>query len=101
MNPEYYQQAQRLQEVSADRGVRHVRLLTLRAQLRSAQQSRQQTTAYSFSGGNGQNDSQYSNDSGGQVMENEPLQDPLIFPGVYAPSGFNIMDILVRRIFFF
>jgi hypothetical protein len=27
-------------------------------------------------------------------MRNQ-LRDPLIFPGVYAPSGFDMMDILV------
>lgn len=26
---------------------------------------------------------------------NEPLQDPLIYPGLYAPSGFDMMGILV------
>ncbi|KAG0651590.1 White collar 1 [Hyphodiscus hymeniophilus] len=32
----------------------------------------------------------------GREVENEPLQDPLIYPGLYAPSGFDMMGILVR-----
>lgn len=33
-------------------------------------------------------------------VENEPLQDPLIYPGVYAPSGFDMMGILVCCVYF-
>ena len=31
----------------------------------------------------------------GSDIENEPLRDPLIYPGVYAPSGIDMMGILV------
>ena len=34
------------------------------------------------------------NTSGGEV-ENEPVLDPMIYPGLYSPSGFDMMDILV------
>ena len=30
---------------------------------------------------------------------NEPLQDPLIYPGLYAPSGIDMMGILVRIVY--
>jgi len=29
------------------------------------------------------------------IQENSPSRDPLIYPGVYAPSGFDMMGILV------
>jgi len=31
----------------------------------------------------------------GSRIEHQPLRDPLIYPGLYAPSGFGIMGILV------
>jgi hypothetical protein len=31
----------------------------------------------------------------GSSIENEPLNDPLIYPGLYAPSGIDMMGILV------
>jgi hypothetical protein len=31
----------------------------------------------------------------GSSIENEPLRDPLIYPGLYAPSGIDMMGILV------
>jgi hypothetical protein len=31
----------------------------------------------------------------GSSLESESVKDPMIFPGLYAPSGFDIMGILV------
>ena len=36
-----------------------------------------------------------TNTPGGWLHESEPLRDPLIYPGLYAPSGFDMMGILV------
>ncbi len=30
-----------------------------------------------------------------EAQQSQPERDPLIYPGLYAPSGFDIMDILV------
>ena len=35
----------------------------------------------------------------GSSIENEPVNDPLIYPGLYAPSGIDMMGILVRYSF--
>lgn len=29
-------------------------------------------------------------------LRDEPLQDPLMYPGIYAPSGFDMLGILIR-----
>lgn len=33
-------------------------------------------------------------------LRDEPLQDPLMYPGIYAPSGFDMLGILVRLVHF-
>lgn len=37
----------------------------------------------------------YNNDNNDNNDKRNQLLDPLIFPGLYSPSGFNIMSILV------
>lgn len=37
-----------------------------------------------------------ANDRFISISSNEPVQDPLIYPGLYSPSGFDLMGILVR-----
>lgn len=33
----------------------------------------------------------------GGGVRGEPVQDPLIYPGLYSPSGFDMMGILVSH----
>lgn len=53
------------------------------------------------SGGQYGNGGVYVGGAGSQMVESQPVQDPMIYPGLYAPSGFDIMDILVCKVFFF
>ena len=47
-----------------------------------------------------QNGSSYQRTNGGAGVcdvKSEPVNDPLIFPGLYSPSGFDLMGILVSN----
>ena len=38
---------------------------------------------------------QYNYSDGGQSSQASSASDPIIYPGLYAPSGFDIMSIIV------
>ena len=42
-----------------------------------------------------QKDGQSAEATSGEDVERAPVQDPLIYPGLYSPSGFDMMGILV------
>jgi PAS domain-containing protein len=70
--------------------------------MRSAQQSRLQLLYHTspiqngFSNGSTQHFSHHNPSKPLHQQNNNHQHDPLIYSGVYAPSGFNIMDILIR-----
>jgi len=79
MNSEYQEQARRLNEIRTYAG-----------------QGSQGGVASSDSNGNvGGSSSWNGSYSNQQWADSQPVNDPLIYQGVYAPSGYDMLDILV------
>ncbi|KAH7346458.1 PAS domain-containing protein [Rhexocercosporidium sp. MPI-PUGE-AT-0058] len=80
MNPEYQEQARRLNEIRTFAG-------------HGLQRENGSSNSNGNAGENGAWNGTYSNQ---QWADSQPVNDPLIYQGVYAPSGFNLMDILLE-----
>ncbi|KAG4432951.1 hypothetical protein IFR05_011571 [Cadophora sp. M221] len=59
----------------------------------AGQGSQRETNSTGNAGENSPWNGTYSNQ---QWADSQPVNDPLIYQGVYAPSGFNLMDILLE-----
>ncbi|KAG4417285.1 hypothetical protein IFR04_009575 [Cadophora malorum] len=80
MNSEYQEQARRLNEIRTYAG-----------------QGSQGGVASSDSNGNvGGSSSWNGSYSNQQWADSQPVNDPLIYQGVYAPSGYDMLDILLQ-----
>ncbi|TVY13077.1 White collar 1 protein [Lachnellula arida] len=82
MNKEYMQQAQRLQELWQQSSAQGLR--TVPAPIHAVESKASSSTTPLVPA------------PANTFHQDEGLRDPLIYPGIYAPSGFDMMGILIR-----
>ncbi|KAK0120030.1 hypothetical protein ONS95_011444 [Cadophora gregata] len=80
MNSEYQEQARRLNEIRTY----------------ASQASQGGRTSSNSNGNAGESSSSNGSYSNQQWADSQPVNDPLIFQGVYAPSGFDMLDVLLQ-----
>ncbi|KAH7410819.1 hypothetical protein BKA64DRAFT_638479 [Cadophora sp. MPI-SDFR-AT-0126] len=80
MNSEYQEQARRLNEIRTHAG----------------QGSQRGATSSNSNGSTAESSSWNGSYQNQQWANSQPVNDPLIYQGVYAPSGFDMMDILLQ-----
>lgn len=108
MKPEYQEQLQRLQQVRGcfvlEGHVWVYKLMIPQFRRSLTEQNKQNgaegSTTHNSRGNTGQYELGIRNTVLGSSIENEPPHDPMIYPGLYAPSGIDMMGILVCYAFF-